>query len=48
MGYLEDYKPRPETVRQGTGAVGAGAAAGAVFGAVVGAAAGAMAGAGLW
>jgi hypothetical protein len=48
MGYLEDYKPRPETLRQGTRAVGAGAAAGALFGALLGAASGAIAGAFLW
>jgi hypothetical protein len=48
MGYLEDYKPRPETIRQGTRAVGAGAAAGALFGALIGAASGAIAGAFLW
>lgn len=48
MGYLEDYRPRPATIRQGTRAVGAGAAAGALFGALIGAASGAIAGAFLW
>lgn len=48
MGYLEEYRPRPATIRQGTRAVGAGAAAGAVFGALLGAASGAIAGAFLW
>ena len=48
MRYLKYYKPRPATIRQGTRAVGAGAAAGAVFGALVGAASGAIAGAFLW
>jgi hypothetical protein len=48
MGYLEDYKPRPATIRQGTRAVGAGATVGALCGALIGAASGAIAGAFLW
>ena len=48
MGYLEEYRPRPATIRHGTRDVGAGAAAGAVFGALLGAASGAIAGAFLW
>ena len=48
MKHLKHYKPHPATIRQGTRAVGAGAAAGAVFGALIGAASGAIAGAFLW
>lgn len=48
MERIEEHRPRPELIRQGTKAVGAGAAAGAVFGALIGAVSGALAGAVLW